>query len=530
MDAGAGPGRELRRRGARDGQRRPREHTALHDHGGARTLRRAHRAAVPLALAAASLALACSISFAPPETQPPAAEQVAQQIEREVGTFDDPALAALVQELGRRIAVAAELPEGSLRFAIANLPENNAFSFPSGNVYVSRGLLAFVRSENELANVIAHEVAHVIGRHALRLESRKSRVRSATLGKIMTASLGGARSGEALRALELEGEGLIARYSRELEHAADREGQVLAARAGFDPAGMASFLAALDKETTFRLGRPRRPTFLDTHPAAPERAQNAAATARRLTPPPLSTRPASAFLDRLDGLLVGDDPAEGAVRDGAFLHPDLDLRIGFPPDWRVANTRGAVVAAPADGPIVLVLELQEEYHDPAAAAVRYLRAAKRTLALLDSGPFEGAGVVPAHQAAARVLRAGEPLFARIFWYAHGGRIYRLQCIGTGAGFERLGTRVEGIARSFRPLKPEERASFRVRHLRVIPALAGERFEDALARGGNVERLDQISLSNALDVGDRLAASRRVKVVVETPYPGEPPAQRGTPDP
>jgi len=89
------------------------------------------------------------------------------------------------------------------------------------------------------------------------------------------------------------------------------------------------------------------------------------------------------------------------------------------------------------------------------------------------------------------------------------------------GLERFGTRVEGIARSFRPLTPAERASFRVRHLRVLAARAGERFEDALARGGNVERIDQISLANALDVGDRLEAGRRVKVVVEAPYAGAP---------
>ena len=443
---------------------------------------------------------------------------MAREVEREVGTLDDPALEALVAELGRRIAAAAGLAEGSLRFAIANLPETNAFSFPSGNVYVSRGLVGFVRSETELANVIAHEVAHVVGRHALRLESRKSQVRSALLLKIMSASLGGARSGDALRALELEGAGLVARYSRELEHAADRDGQLLAARAGFDPAGMASFLAALDRESTFRLGRPRRPTFLDTHPAAPERAQNAAEAARRLPRPPPETHPASAFLDRLDGLLVGEDPAEGSVSEGVFLHPDLDLRLRFPPDWRIANTHGAVVAAPPEEPLVLVLELQEHYGDPAAAAVRYLRAQRGTLALLESAPFAGAGV-PAHQAAARIERAGEPLFTRLFWYAHHGRIYRLQSIGTGPAFERFDAAIREIAASFRALDAGERAGFRVRRLRVLAARADERFEDVLARGANVERLDQIALANGLDVGDRLGAGRRVKVVVETPYRG-----------
>jgi predicted Zn-dependent protease len=442
---------------------------------------------------------------------------VERQVEREVGTLDDPALEALVVEIGRRISAAAELPAGRLRFAIASLPEANAFSFPSGNVYVSRGLVAFVRSENELANVIAHEVAHVVGRHAQRLESRKNQVRSATLARIMTASLGGARSAEAMRALEQEGLGLVARYSRALEHDADRDGQVLAARAGFDPYGMATFLAALDKETTFRLGRPRRPTFLDTHPAAPERAQNASTTARRLTTPPPSARPASAFLDRLDGLLVGEDPAEGAVRDGAFLHPDLDVRLQYPPDWRIVNARAAVVAAPEGGAFVVSLELQEDYHDPAAAAVRWLRAAKRGLELIESAPFEAAAV-PAHQAAVRLLRAGEPLYARIFWYAHGGRIYRLQGVGTAAAFERLGPALERVARSFRPLTAAERAGFRIRRLRVLPARAGERFEDVLTRGANVERLDQISLANGLDVGAVLDAGRRVKVVVESPYP------------
>ena len=106
------------------------------------------------------------------------------------------------------------------------------------------------------------------------LERERQQIRQALLLRLAAASLRGGRG--AVAALELEGAGLVARYSRTLEREADREGQGLAARAGFDPGGMASFLAALGRESTFRRGRPRRPTFLDTHPAAPERATDAA--------------------------------------------------------------------------------------------------------------------------------------------------------------------------------------------------------------------------------------------------------------
>src|SRR4029453_2726480 len=118
------------------------------------------------------------------------------------------------------------------------------------------------------------------------------------------AARGGARSGEARKARERGGAGLVARYSRELEHEADRNGQALAARAGYDPAGMATFLGARARGATLRLGHPRRPTFLDPHPAAPERAQNASDTARRMATPVASTRPASAVLGPLRGLPV----------------------------------------------------------------------------------------------------------------------------------------------------------------------------------------------------------------------------------
>ena len=474
------------------------------------------RARAQLGLAAAWLALACAALPSAPPPSREAAEHEARAVEQQIGLLDDGALASYVRALGARIAAASPEPAAALRFHVVDMPETNAFSLPGGGVYVSRGLLAFVRSEDELANVMAHEVAHVLRRHAERLEERRQQVEFASLARLATASLGGAGQ-QAIAALELEGAGLVARYSRDLEREADRDGQRLAAHASFDPAGMASFLAALDRESTFRLGKPRRPTFLDTHPAAPERATDAAATARSLgTRSEGSASESAAFFDRLDGLLVGENPAEGTLRDGLFLHPDLDLALRYPADWRVANARDAVIAAPPESQALLTLTLQEEYHDPRAAAVRFLRANKSTLELLEQGPLLGTGV-PAHRAWARLMKPGEPVFTRLFWFAHGGRIYRLQGVVGEAGFERMAVRFDQIAASFRPLTPEERTSFRIRRLRIIAAREGERFEALLARSRNVERLDQIALANALDVGDRLSAGQRVKVVVEQPY-------------
>jgi predicted Zn-dependent protease len=462
----------------------------------------------------AFVALACAT--APPPDR--AAESRA--VEQQLGVLERGPAPALVAALGARIAAAT--PGAPLRFQVVNLPEINAFSLPGGNVYVSRGLLAFVRTESELANVLAHEVAHVVGQHAVRLERERQQIRQALLLRLAAASLRG--GGSAVAALELEGAGLVARYSRTLEREADREGQGLAARAGFDPAGMASFLAALGRESTFRRGRPRRPTFLDTHPAAPERATDAALRApggAGAASGGVTTAPRADFVDPLDGLVVGEDPAEGVLREGLFLHPDLDLALRFPADWRIANTATAVIATPPDGGALVTLELQERHGDARAAAIRFLRSGKPALTLLEQGPFGGAAV-PAHRAWARVARQGEPIYSRLYWFAHDDRIYRLQGVVDEDGIDRFAPDFEATAQSFRPLLPTERGGFRIRRLRVVTAHAGERFEDALARGRNVERLDVIALMNGLDVGDVLPAGRRVKVVTEADYVGAEP--------
>ena len=126
----------------------------------------------------------------------------------------------------------------------------------------------------------------------------------------------------------------------------------------------------LDQETLRQLGGLRNPTFLDSHPVTAERVQDTAARARSLSVVPAApiARDRADFLGRLDGLLLGPDPAEGVFQGRRFLHPGLDFALEFPSGWKTVNQKQAVGASGPDGQALIVLQGQGATGNPAAAA------------------------------------------------------------------------------------------------------------------------------------------------------------------
>jgi predicted Zn-dependent protease len=459
------------------------------------------------------------VSFMSPEREATLGREAARQVAEEMGLVEDPALVAYLAEVGARVAAQSPRKDVRFQFHVANMAETNAFALPGGYIYVSRGLLALARSEDELANVLAHEVGHVAARHAAQRETRALGVGVlAALGTLAAGALGGAEAAQSVAQLgQLAGAGLIASYGRDQERQADEVGQKMASASGFDPGGMASFLGALDREVTLRLGQPRRPTFLDSHPSTPERVAATAERARALGTrgelAPLASR--NAFVANLAGLLVDEDPAEGVVREDTFLHPDLDFVLRFPAGWKVQNGRAAVGAQSPEGALAL-LQMQERGTDPRLAAERFLRANAQALELIDHGRFDDAAV-PGYRARAKVALQQGVAGAELFWLAHGGTLYRLECLASSERFAEFLRGFERTAASFRPLEAGERASVRERRLEIVSATAGESLEALARRGGNVWRLERVALANGLEPGARLAAGQRVKIAVEKPY-------------
>lgn len=436
-----------------------------------------------------------------------AGEEAAKEVEAELGLVEQPELVAYVNRIGERLLRFAPQRDFAYRFHIVDQEAPNAFALPGGQIYVSRGLLLLANSEDELANVIGHEIVHAALRHA----SARQSVVSSIPGLFRFSAAG-----------------MIASYSRNQEREADREGQLLAGRAGYDPGGMAAFLKALDYTERLRFGASRLPGFFDTHPTTGDRTAEATARARAISWQAQSpiAGDAAGYLARIDGLAVGTRASEGVFQKDRFLHSELDLALRFPEGWETHNTRRAVGAVSPKRDAQVFLEMQGKGEDPIAAAEDYLASDEATGLGLDAPPQPiRLGAIDAARGTGGAQTPAGPVRAHITWIAYQGTIYRLIGLTVSPSSGRYEGVFRSVARSFRPLTPRERESIRETRLRIVEARAGESLREISERTGNRWNVQETAVMNDLFADAPLREAQLVKVAVSELYEGSAPAPR-----
>jgi predicted Zn-dependent protease len=438
----------------------------------------------------------------------------ADEVERTVGLVRDPGLLRYVRQVADRLIQVAPAADVVWDVNVTDDTEPNAFALPGGWLYVTRGLLVLLNSEDELAGVLGHEMAHVLQRHAAR------RVRAATpfallfgipagiLGTV-SPTLGGIIGGTGRLASSLA----LAPYSRDQEREADQLGIALAARAGFDPAALASFLHTLERQDALAGRDPDRQDFLSTHPATPERVSNVQAAARsqvRAGGAPVASR--AAFLGHLEGLVVGENPANGVFLGSRFLHPDLDVALEMPGGWKTVNAPEVAGAAAPDGNAAVLVQLVGPGPDPVAGA--------RADGLTDAQVARLQRLQVSGLPAARLVadtRDGDRV--ALTWIAHRQRVFRVTGIVALRDWERYGPLLERTTSSFRPLRAGERDTIEETRLRVRRAGKGETVAQVLARGGGTWTAARVAVVNGTTTDARLEAGWPVKVGVAQRYTG-----------
>src|SRR5437868_2828435 len=259
---------------------------------GARSRAYAAVTALTLLLTACSSAKLPTVADAPPVPQPEKQSLLTASEQREHlrilaaygGVYRDPRVQQMLEKTVDKLVAASERPELKYEVTMLNSPAVNAFALPNGQLYVTRGLISLANDNSELASVLAHEMSHVIARHAA---IREDQARQAALVNRVATDL---LSDPNLGALALAKSKIaLASFSRAQEFEADGIGVGISARAGFDPYGAQRFLTSMGANSTLKQREanidPRSPDFLSSHPATPERVANATTNARQYTGP-----------------------------------------------------------------------------------------------------------------------------------------------------------------------------------------------------------------------------------------------------
>ena len=210
---------------------------------------------------------------------------IMRDIRRSGMVIEDPQITEYINEIGHRIAVQSNDGDYEFTFFVVDDPRINAFALPGGYIGVHTGLIEASRNEDELAGVIAHEVAHVTQRHIARAVHARSRQSMLSTALMLGAMILGATGGDAdmVQAGMAVSQGTAAQqqinFTRSNEYEADRIGIRALSDAGFDAYGMASFFEVMSRQDT-SAPNSRIPEFLRTHPVTTERISEARARAK----------------------------------------------------------------------------------------------------------------------------------------------------------------------------------------------------------------------------------------------------------
>lgn len=439
----------------------------------------------------------------------------AKKVEQQMGLVRQPALESYVRAIGEKLAAISERPEGPWQFEVVDEPQPNAFALPGGHVYVTRGLLSLLNSEDELAGVLGHEIAHVTAHHSAK------RMGAAVLTAPVTIATGIAGSAlgivSPLLGSVVSGTGevitgglVLAPYGREQEHEADEVGQSLAARAGYDPAGLAHFLHTLDRDIALLSGEQRTFHFLDGHPLTPDRVARSEERAPELKRAPANPIAGGrgAFLAKLEGIVVGEDPAQGVFKDRRFLHPDLDFAIDFPAGWKTHNTNDAVGAvSPAkDAVVALRMAASDSSLD------KVLEEAAKEQSDVRFERIKVGGL-----RAARASLSGRGQSGEVTLIEHGRNVFGVVGQSADSVAKKHAGALRAAANSFRPLRASERREIRESRLRVQAARAGETPAQIAKRTGSSWDAERVAVANEVAVSDRFDTGFAVKVAVPQAY-------------
>ena len=447
-------------------------------------------------------------------------QQADKQIQQQYGVYDDEQVLEYVKGIGqevlsvshmRREDTPAEYRNTEFHFRVLNSPVVNAFALPGGYVYVTRGLLAHLENEAQLAVVLGHEIGHVAARHASQQAFEQQ------VGQL--ALLGGAVAGEELLGvpggsiLDLGSQAaqyLFLSYGRDDERESDRLGVEYAAMKNYQAADGAGFFSAL-RRISKQSGQ-SIPDWQSTHPDPSERANTIPELAQKWKDKGYeqTIEDTEEFMQTIDGMVYGENPREGFSQDGYFYHPDLKFQFQYPDGWKVINQPSLVAVVNEAEDAVSVMQIDGEASSPKASVTEYVGQEGFTIDSQQDVEYNGLNGFQATATAA--TEDGTEYQFYVYAVNYGDNVYRFTSYSVASKFAGYESSFKDIANSFASLTNQEVLSIQPMRLQTIRADRSAAFSSFLPDNLPMDtKADDIAIINQVELDETIEEGSWIKI-------------------
>ena len=454
--------------------------------------------------------------------------QIGKEVDQEIismyGLYDDPEIAAYVEELGQMILANSDMRrpdqermfrETEFYFRVLDSPVINAFALPGGYNYVTRGLLAHMNNEAQLAVVIGHEIGHVAARHA------SQRALQQTFGQV--AVIGGAIIGQEVfglpgqSILDLSGTAaqlFFLKHSRDHERESDKLGVEYAAKTGFAAEEGAAFFTSLKRLSESR-GQ-AIPSLLSTHPDPGEREKKIPEMAQEWRNKGFeqTIRNTDQYNRMINNIIYGENPREGFVENGVFYHPDLRFKFSVPQQWQLINQRSQVILVNSEQDAVSILRLDGQSATP-QASVREVTNSEGFTVLNEGFAQRSDGLTAYYGTAAVKAQDGTDLTIFVYSLSFNENIYRFISYTVTDKYAQFDPVFKSITDSFGSVTDQRILNIKPVRLQSIKVERETAFRDLMpAQLPMGITLDEMAIVNQVQTGDRIPAGRWVKIPIQ----------------
>lgn len=431
------------------------------------------------------------------------------QIIAQYGLYEDKALQDFISQKGKAMAAVSHRPGLDYQFRIVDSEVINAFAVPGGYVYFTRGIMAHFNDEAQFAGVLGHEIGHITARHSV-IQQRNAMLGQIGLiaGMVISPEFGQFAQ-QASQGLGL----LFLKFGRDDERQSDQLGVEYSSKIGYDAQQMADFFTTLERSSA-RSGAEELPDFLSSHPNPGSRNATVTKLAAEwkqklnLSNPQVNR---NSYLQRINGMIYGEDPKQGFVENSAFYHPVLKFQFQIPAGWAHQNSPQTFQMAPRDGKAMMMLTMApgKSLQEAANAVLQ-----QNQLTVVESRETTVNGLRAIAMVADQRQEQGT-LRTLSYLIQYGDAIYLMLGVSNAANFNAYSQYFSNTMQSFKQLTDAAKLNKKPERVRIKTVSQATTLEQALRTfGAPAARLEEFAILNGMTLKERLPAGTLIKVISE----------------